>query len=637
MLGRLEVMCLWLVFIGAAVVVRVKTHGTTSVGADGTHTPFAWRAIWGSADDRLTRAQLVAIAFLVLATLTLALIAAPSTADSMTYHLPRIEHWIQNHGVAPYPTNIQRQLWPGPGAEYIMLHAELLSGSDRGVTLVQWAAYAGDIILVSLIARQLGGTARQQWLAAFLAASLPGAAAQASGSQVELVFAFWLLCSVSIGLSIRKLKRAERWLGVSLLFGAAIGLAIFTKATMYIYFAPFAIWFIVASLASGGFRNARIWMVAAVVALAINGPHYYGNVLVYGKPLSEPGANGVVNSSFFAAGTLSNVVRNLSLHFGTPFDRVNSAAESAVVSFDRSLGIAPDDKRTTFPGARYHFAETQSLEQTAGSPIHVTIAIVALLLIFASKKRSAPQLAYMTCAASAFLLFCFYLRWQPWHARLHVPLLLIAASASALIISRLRSPILLWGISALAFASALPALLHNPARQLIGNHPVYTIARQRQYFADNAALYEPYLAAVNRLKQIGCHDLGLWVPGDAAEYPLWALLRAGGLDDIRIRHVSVDNPSAQLARIPRGDSFTPCALVFIDSEGRYKRVAVPNGYHLTWEHEMIRIYTPTAPQNQVSTTASSPASRSLSATSIASSAEIPMRVAMPIRSSVPSA
>ena len=57
-------------------------------------------------------------AIVVMAGLT-AIVAPPNTYDSMTYHLPRVMHWIQNQSVAHYPTHIPRQLHFPPGAEFI--------------------------------------------------------------------------------------------------------------------------------------------------------------------------------------------------------------------------------------------------------------------------------------------------------------------------------------------------------------------------------------------------------------------------------------------------------------------------------------------------------------------------------------
>ncbi len=581
----------WICFIAAAMVIAsryAELDATALGGASAFRTAVA--------DDTLARVQLVAIAIIAVVALFLAYVAAPATADSMTYHLPRVEHWIQNHSVAPYRSNIERQLWPGPGAEYIVLHVETLSRSDRGATLIQWAAYVANIVAASLVAAELGASRRGRVLAAFLAATIPGAIAQATGAQVELVFSFWLACSVFLGLRLGGIKKGEPWLATSAAFGAAVGIAVFTKATAYVYFAPFGAWFLVASFRSSGLRAGRFWIVAGSIALAINAPAFYRNIVIYGNPLSKPGANGVVNSAFFPGGMASNIVRNISLHFGTPFQSVNTVVESAINSIDATLGVLPNDQRTTFPGETFHFLGNQSAEQTAGSPVQVLIAFGTLaFLIIAGRRKYRTQLENMLCVAGGFLLFSFYLRWQPWHARLHVPLLMLAVPACAVILEKVRRQWVVGSISALAFVVALPPLVRNPARPLFAALPVYTIPRARQYFAEHLDLYEPYVAATDYLKSIPCHDIGLWVRGDGAEYPVWVLMRTHGRDGVRIRHVSIGNPSADLTDTPAGDNFTPCALMYIASEGRYLPLVIPAGYTQAWKQRDIVIYKPDAP------------------------------------------
>jgi hypothetical protein len=50
------------------------------------------------------------IAFTVILTALIALIAPPNQIDVMSYHLPRIVFWLQNRSVAFYPTDDERQL-----------------------------------------------------------------------------------------------------------------------------------------------------------------------------------------------------------------------------------------------------------------------------------------------------------------------------------------------------------------------------------------------------------------------------------------------------------------------------------------------------------------------------------------------
>src|SRR5262249_13186492 len=82
-------------------------------------------------------ALLVAMTGIVVAVAMTAWISPPNNWDSMTYHLSRVEHWTQNKSIAYYPTNIPRQLHQNPGAEFVLLHLRLLSGSDRLFNLLQ--------------------------------------------------------------------------------------------------------------------------------------------------------------------------------------------------------------------------------------------------------------------------------------------------------------------------------------------------------------------------------------------------------------------------------------------------------------------------------------------------------------------
>lgn len=88
-----------------------------------------------------------------------------TTGDSLTYHLARIMHWIQDQSVAHYPTHNCRQNELGPWAEYATTNLHLLWGGDRLVNLVQWLAMVGSVIVTTWMAEQLvafrGGAAEE--------------------------------------------------------------------------------------------------------------------------------------------------------------------------------------------------------------------------------------------------------------------------------------------------------------------------------------------------------------------------------------------------------------------------------------------------------------------------------------------
>ena len=67
---------------------------------------------------------------IILPLFLLAIFIPPNNWDSMAYHLPRVEHWIQNKNIYPYPTNIVRQIVSPPLSEYIIANFQNLSNTD---------------------------------------------------------------------------------------------------------------------------------------------------------------------------------------------------------------------------------------------------------------------------------------------------------------------------------------------------------------------------------------------------------------------------------------------------------------------------------------------------------------------------
>jgi hypothetical protein len=128
------------------------------------------------------------IIFIGLIGAVTAIVGMPNTWDSMMYHLPRVEHWIQNRTVGFYPTSDVRQLYTTPWAEFAILQLRILGGGESSTNWVQWAAMAGSLIGVSLIARQLGAGRTGQLMAASIAVSLPMGILQSVSTQTDYVF-----------------------------------------------------------------------------------------------------------------------------------------------------------------------------------------------------------------------------------------------------------------------------------------------------------------------------------------------------------------------------------------------------------------------------------------------------------------
>ena len=503
------------------------------------------------------------------------LMAPPNTWDSMTYHMSRVGHWIQNQSVAHYPTNIPRQLQLAPWAEYAIMHAQLLTGGDRFANSIQWFGMAGSLLGVSLIARQLGAGVVGQVFAIVFAATIPMGILQGSNTQNDYVVSFWLICVAYYTLSAVKEDRSD--LPLSLLLGACVGLTVLTKGTAYVYVLPFVVWALGSAVNRLRWQAWRPVLAVGLVALTINIGHYSRNIRLYGSPLGDDGAlytNDVVGPRVI----VSNVTRNLSLHAGTPFGSVNDVIDGGVRLFLTTLGIDPNDPRTTWLGEEFRVMRSTNHEVNAGNPIHMFLVLVSIgfFLLGRSYRSQHTSVRYVFACAATFLLFCTVLKWQPWHSRLHLPFFVLSSAFVAKVFAVPQRQRLATTLATILLMAALPWVLYNYSRPVVplafvvddvstlGSSNIFS-DRYDQYFSTRPELKDPYVGATDLVMSRTCSEVGLQLQLDDWAYPFWTLLQRDGREVGRVEHVNVDNKSADAAAAL--DPFVPCAIIAVYSNG----------------------------------------------------------------------
>jgi 4-amino-4-deoxy-L-arabinose transferase-like glycosyltransferase len=505
--------------------------------------------------------------------------AAPNNWDSMTYHLPRVLHWIQNGSLGHYPTHVIRQLTLSPGAEYAVAQGELLVGSERLAAFVQTLAWLGCALVASLGAKDLGSGRLGQVVAAVFAATLPMAILQASSTQNDLVVAFWLLALAHFALrAVRGEMGLINWLAA----GGSLGLALLTKATAFLYAFPFVLWLAAALWRS---RRAAPWraaLAAGVLAVLINAAPWARNLALFGSPLG--GDHGAVNASFTPAIVASNLTRNVALQLSSPSPRWNRAVERAVLGLHAQIGIDVNDPRSTWKGSEFRVpariagagaADADEAlfamlhEDQAGNPVHLLLLLVAIGAVLGMPQLRSRRALVGSGAAVVlgFLLFSLVLRWQPWNARLELPLFLLAAPAVATALEQVAFGSRTAVIGALLLVCSLPWVLLNATRPLVGPESVLATPRLAQSFAARPALLAPLTEAARAVAATGCRRIGLMIGPDDPEYLLWAALRAGGAAPERVEHVGVTNRSARKASEPPFSGFAPCAVIVLAPAG----------------------------------------------------------------------
>lgn len=532
-----------------------------------------------------------------------AAIAPPNNWDSMTYHLGRVVHWIQNGSVAHYSTAITRQLSLAPWPGFTITQFQILSGSDRLANFVQWGSMVGCILGVSLIAKQLGGDLRAQVLAAVICATIPMGILQASSTQTDYVGAFWMVCFVYYGLlSIQDEKRVSYYLPI----GVSLGLAILTKGTAYFYLFPFGMWFCFASLYKCGWKAWRPFLIASAIALAINFGYFQRNFEVFGSIFGSSDTYKLGGLSIPIV--LSNIVRNIALHLSTPVRSINLILIQGVVSFHQLLGVDANDPRTTFPpGQQFDVHSLINHEDLAGNFLHIVLffglSILFLFNLNRFEKRQRYYMAgYLIAIIAGFVLFCALITWSPWRSRLHLPLFVLSAGFLGMVMATVIKPKLANTIATSLIIASLLWVFFNESRPLIANSKtveenrlenLWNTSRTDQYFINRPELQQPYTKAVDLLVAGNCTNIGLRLGSDTWEYPFWMLLQGKSDHPFRIEHVAVDNASAiQAGSLSDKNTFSPCALVVSGVVERRDREIIFNNqvYRNQWSQNNVSVF-----------------------------------------------
>ncbi len=546
--------------------------------------------------SRLEKALIAALFLIGCLTLAVSLLAPPNNFDSMTYHMSRVVHWIQNRDVAFYPTNILRQLHQGPWAEFAIMHLQIISGGDYFANLVQWFSMIGSAIGVSMIAKTLGADRRGQILASVIAMTIPMGILQASSTQNDYVVAFWLVCFVHY-LTRMIIRQQVNWsssMGASM----ALGLAILTKATAYLFAAPFLVWFALCGLGCFRLQAWSALVLMAIVSFAINFGHFQRNLDLYGSPLGPgteaPGteyqyAYKYVNDVFTIPSLISGVTRNTALHLQSPITAIDFAIEEGITALHLVMGIGVNDPRTTWGRQQFHIPSLSTHEDSTGNTAHLLLILTTATLMIIVKPRQLLRTAYLAAMVVSFLLFCFILKWQPWNSRLQLPLFVLWSPVMAV---ALRLPKGQKGTSMVVVGLlllGLPWLVYNNSRPLIGSNSILTTSRIDQYFANRPGLKSDYEGAVQFVASEGCTQIGLSTGADDWEYPLWVLFDQANIPGVRLEHVNVQNVSAVKASQESFLRFDPCAVISIGLQPNHQLVTGSGVYSQEWSQGRVAV------------------------------------------------
>ncbi|MBF0457176.1 MAG: glycosyltransferase family 39 protein [Nitrospirae bacterium] len=510
----------------------------------------------------------------------------------MTYHLPKVMHWIANHNVSHYPTNITFQLFNSPGAEFAAAHFLILSNTGSAANLVQWLSMAGSVIGVSLVAELLGASRRGQIFASVLTASIPMGILQSTSTQNDYVAAFWLVCFVYFTLLLKDAPKKT----VALASGVSLGLAVLVKPTSYFFAFPYLLWCVLKLIKT---IRTRAWIPASIIVLltlSLNIGHYTRNISLYGHPNASKRFIDIQTIKGLPLPLIfSNVVKNMALNMSTPSDAINKTIVKAFNQIHKLLHIDIDDIRSTSHSFPFAIPFTLN-EDNTGNLIHFILILLCAVVLIMRHNEPEDLTRYAVSIAAGFILMCCFLKWQPWSSRYHLPLFVLSTPFIAVILNSAKNQKVISAAIVLVLLSALPWVLLNERRPIIGKDSIFVTDRMSQLFISRPELKRPYTGAAAIIQSKGCTNIGLSLPDDDAwEHPFWVLLNRHETK-VRTEHVNVKNESAVYSETYPFNNFVPCAVISLRPEEGTGFILNNSRYEKEWEAGPVMVLTlrPTA-------------------------------------------
>jgi len=235
---------------------------------------------------------------IILPLLLLAIFIPPNNWDSMAYHLPRVEHWIQNKNIYPYPTNIVRQVLTSPLSEYIIANFQILASTDSFSNLVQFASFIFILFSATLIFSLLKIGINGQLFLFLALLSLPMMLFQATTTQTDLLASFFFISFILFSLLI--IQTEDNFNTNFIFLALSLTLGILTKYHIAIFAAPIVLYLLLILLKKKTNSNTIFAVLISCLTIAIilvplfaRNIHFFGSIT--GKDLFDENAT-IVNS-----------------------------------------------------------------------------------------------------------------------------------------------------------------------------------------------------------------------------------------------------------------------------------------------------------------------------------------------------
>jgi hypothetical protein len=406
--------------------------------------------------------------FIIFPLYLLSIFIPPNNWDSMAYHLPRVEHWIQNGNIYPYNTNIVRQVLTSPLSEYMLVNIQLLSGTDSFFNIVQFASFLLILLSGTLVFKELNVSYKGQLLLVFALMSLPMMIFQSTTTQTDLLASIFFLSFIYFALLTYKELDEFKFNIFYLTISLALG--ILTKYHIAIFALPICLYLIYFIVSKKKVKDIYYTILIGVLFFSVillplfaRNIYFFGSVT--GKEVFADNAT-IVNSTLSIKNMLSNDLKHLIDFISLPVDFYNQMLFSINHSIHSLIGISEDAAGNNWAGEPF-MVNNHLTEDTAGSLIHAIWIVIPFVFIYKMKKKLQLSLLIFYCFI-ALSLYSLFFRYTPFDIRLLLPIILLLIIISTyFIVSQVKRQLVINFFIAFLFLIALLPVYFNRAKPII--------------------------------------------------------------------------------------------------------------------------------------------------------------------------
>lgn len=515
--------------------------------------------------DRDNRPIRLFLGLICVGMLILSAVSITSNWDSMTYHMPRVMHWIQNKSTDFYATSEVRQITSPPLAEYMIMHVMLLSGSDKFVCMVHGMSYVLSAGLIYFISIKMKVEKRYAYLAVFLFLMMPPAIAEAVTTQNDLFSALIMLLFFYYYLDFiyqSDLTVSKEIFALSVKLGTTIALGYLAKPNVLIIMAILIGYLgIVKIWKKEKFKNMLFAGITGIVTAVIGiSPFMIQSYKVYGTLFPSSQTEDITVTTLDLRLLIANCYKNMAKYISTPLiPGINNFLMKVSYVIERVFHIDINDPAISTMEFSLPDGDKAYQQSMAANPVVMLLCLLVILGIILKKcEKPKLEMGLFLSTILGLLVTCTISKWSPWKVRYFLPFSVIAIIFVCLFIGQIKKEYK-WKDAFIGFIICLGLLSGYGALHYTANEV------KMQYEGDEDGQYSYFVnrhirGAYNDIEayveEKGFRQIGLYLGGDRYEYPLWPYLD----QTERIEHVMVQDEHLKKMEDPY---FMPESIVSI--------------------------------------------------------------------------